>query len=707
MAKSAAAPRTGQKDLCPILGLPVDLLPDADPPTMGQVLRCYQFTLNDLKCKNKMEPQRSTLMKLITPKILSIWNLKYPNCDLLSERQITRLLEKSLNEYANIIKLHRRNQKPKKYDSSLKGFLDDCNNIFDIQVCKCKKPKCDCKQYTPRHCKTNTETAENQGSSSDMNMDYDEAQENNHDQQDPTYVIPENAEVEQNRLDLFHFATVCDRFGIPDRAAAALASALLVDVGLIREHDVSNIIDRSKVRREREKARKTLLEKNRVTEPESLYFDGRKDLTMKFEKNAMGRWRRMKIKEEHITIIAEPDSRFLGHSTPISGHAASVSNSILDHLQSKNISLEKTSSIGCDGTSVNTGHKGGVIRLLEVKLQKPLQWFICLLHFNELLMKHIMEHVDGPTNGPRAYKGTIGQLLPDCHLLPVVDFDFISVELPPLSTPDLSTDQCYLLRMAHAVTTGNVPPDLSELKPGPLNHARWLTLACRILRLYVATEVPGENLKTLATFVMRVYVPQWFQIKRRPSCTEGARHIFQAIQRSRYLPRPLIGVIDKVIQTNAYFAHHENILLAMLFDDLKEIRLEAASIIIGARNHQQSASGKLRRFRVPTINFNATSYRSMITWPKTCSEPPVLRHFSNDEINEIALTNSKTSVHKLPCHTQAVERGVKIVTEASSSVCGERSREGFIECRSESRKTLPNLDTKKDFLLFFKNLNNE
>lgn len=92
-----------------------------------------------------------------------------------------------------------------------------------------------------------------------------------------------------------------------------------------------------------------------------------------------------------------------------------------------------------------------------------------------------------------------------------------------------------MLRIAHAVVDGVVLPELADLVPGPLSHARWLTLACRLLRLYVSTEAPSAELLTLATFVMKVYVPQWFDIKRSSSCTYGARHVYKAIERSRFV----------------------------------------------------------------------------------------------------------------------------------------------------------------------------
>ncbi|GBM98771.1 hypothetical protein AVEN_73196-1 [Araneus ventricosus] len=50
-----------------------------------------------------------------------------------------------------------------------------------------------------------------------------------------------------------------DRFGISDRAGAAIVSAALQDVGIISESNVLNVVDRNKIRRGRTKARTTLL----------------------------------------------------------------------------------------------------------------------------------------------------------------------------------------------------------------------------------------------------------------------------------------------------------------------------------------------------------------------------------------------------------------------------------------------------------------
>lgn len=67
------------------------------------------------------------------------------------------------------------------------------------------------------------------------------------------------------------------------------------------------------------------------------------------------------------------------------------------------------------------------------------------------------------------------------------------------------------------VLTGLLSKDLAKKSPGKMSHARWLTRANRIQRLYVSVESPSENLVILATYVAKVYAPTWFNIKMHPS----------------------------------------------------------------------------------------------------------------------------------------------------------------------------------------------
>ncbi|KAF2890282.1 hypothetical protein ILUMI_15891 [Ignelater luminosus] len=80
----------------------------------------------------------------------------------------------------------------------------------------------------------------------------------------------------------------------------------------------------------------------------------------------------------------------------------------------------------------------------------------------------------------------------------VVTFQSIEVELPPVNLDGLSTDQKYLYVMCLTIKSGSVSQRLAE------KLASRLTIANRILRLYVVTENSPDSLETLAN-IARVY----------------------------------------------------------------------------------------------------------------------------------------------------------------------------------------------------------
>ena len=69
----------------------------------------------------------------------------------------------------------------------------------------------------------------------------------------------------------------------------------------------------------------------------------------------------------------------------------------------------------------------------------------------------------------------------------------------------LSCDQKYMYKIVEAVTSGT--QHKTNLKPGPLSHSKWLTTASRILRFYISTKNPTENLVILTNYVVKVYLP--------------------------------------------------------------------------------------------------------------------------------------------------------------------------------------------------------
>src|ERR1700761_408889 len=112
------------------------------------------------------------------------------------------------------------------------------------------------------------------------------------------------------------------------------------------------------------------------------------------------------------------------------------------------------------------------------------------------------------------------------------------------------------------------------------------------------------------------------------------------------------------------------------------------------------AGTPIRIFTEPVINFEAKDYTKLINW-QSCNvtEPPSTVNISDVDI--AAFVASKESMlidfPRFPCHTQAVERCVKLVTEASEAVCGNTSMDGFIRARLEARSIMPVFNTKSEY----------
>ena len=112
---------------------------------------------------------------------------------------------------------------------------------------------------------------------------------------------------------------------------------------------------------------------------------------------------------------------------------------------------------------------------------------------------------------------------------------------------------------------------------------------------------------------------------------------------------------------------------------------------------QALKNNSIRKFKVPKVNFRAKTYPKLFDWNVVpFSEPPLMVSLTDEQLKDIAV--QRFNPPKYACHTQAVERAVKLVTEAANSVVGEEARDGFIRKRIRSRKEVGRFDTKTNFL---------
>ncbi|GBM81125.1 hypothetical protein AVEN_143195-1 [Araneus ventricosus] len=89
---------------------------------------------------------------------------------------------------------------------------------------------------------------------------------------------------------------------------------------------------------------------------------------------------------------------------------------------------------------------------MELILNRPLQWFVCQLHSNELPLRHLFAHVDRTTTGSSSLTGEIRKWLAGCEKLSVVSSMPIEYTLCEVTNKkDLSTDQLYLMEICEVI----------------------------------------------------------------------------------------------------------------------------------------------------------------------------------------------------------------------------------------------------------------
>lgn len=636
----------------------------------------YQYRLHCSKNKSKKSKTSSDQREIFTRNLTKLFDIAA--CKCINNCQCLPLeLKKFLN--------NQRNEKTMKIaDINIKTIPEITQNISLIQ-------SSDCDDETDSDNNSDEYISSSSSINSEGGSDY---------VPNEYYKRTINIKRDNQKYNTTNFksvASMADRYGVSHQAAAAIASSSLQSVGLITSNNNMLVVDSCKIRRAREKVRENLRSCD-APAMVGLYFDGRKDRTLFYEKDNSGIYRKKFRKEEHISIIAEPGARYINHASLQQGRGEDIFQGISAKVDAD------FDAMGSDGTYVNTGNKKGAIRLYEVHLGHSVQWLICQLHFIELPLRALFIAIDGPTTGDKAFSGVIGKMLPMVETLPIVKFKPIANTLPELrhdmKPSDLSSDQQYLYDMCDAITKGHVSVGLANRSSGKLNHARWLTLANRCLRLYVASLNPSADLEVIVTYILKVYAPSWFTIKMNCKTFNGPRNLFYTIQSSRYLPKEYMEVVHKSIQHNAFYAHPENILLSMIHDENKKVRQTAYQRISEAR---KTRAKSIRKFEIPKLNFKAKTYYNLIDWNTvSITEPPLIKRFSNSDLAELVNDGKNSNLwsspnFNLPIHTQAVERCVKIVTETSSQVAGEDRRDGYIRTILNSRAIMPQFKTKKEF----------
>ena len=216
----------------------------------------------------------------------------------------------------------------------------------------------------------------------------------------------------------------------------------------------------------------------------------------------------------------------------------------------------------------------------------------------------------------------------------------------------------------------------------------------------------------------------------------GPLNTFKALQLLKHLNKEEKAIAKKALQRNAFFAHPDQLILSMCADEDEIVMQKAIGMIRRLRqkielqddgddyddndsdeftvdeellvySSDESASEEededffsldstVRKVIILKLKWQARTYHNMINWKlELKTKPPFIAKLSDEEL--LKILDLPLQLPKWSNHTQAVERGIKLVTESCTAVTGAIERDGYIRQRMHSRKLMPKFNTKKEF----------
>lgn len=371
--------------------------------------------------------------------------------------------------------------------------------------------------------------------------------------------------------------------------------------------------------------------------------------------------------ECNILLLTEPNSEVIDQIPIRKDKTNEIFLKLISCLQFRGETMDNVLAIGSDGLGLKVVSAKedddyddlivtGVIPMMEKFLNRPLHHFVSMLYINDMLLKFLCQDlnvISMDKNVTRLLE-PIGRDLSICEYIqlnrfPVIDAPHIPVNI---DREMLNSNELYLYRMALAVTTKFWDQDLAVRQPEPIHNQNAVTLASRILRLYVSKMQPSKELIMLATYVCQVYIPMLVRIRCNNLCHNGSKHMFKLLEYVTNLPTNCaFSNFEDYFKKFAFFLHPENLILAMVLDANWSVRRQGCRKILQARKNARKEGDAIRVFQMPDINFKAVDYTHLIYWERTpIFEPPVTMKYTDAEIEESMNDSSVVlDIPKYPC----------------------------------------------------------
>ena len=531
-----------------------------------------------------------------------------------------------------------------------------------------------------------------------------------------------------NTIDIVTVALIANKYNVSHRAAAAIASAVLIDYSVISLDEAHLLVTETKVRARREKllAASSAARTEHVSTPGevSMVVWDAKETTPQTQKEISGRkYRVCGGKADTYVMTYEPQGQYLceftvrGEATKECPYAKLAAIQIYQSVINLGIDWDQVEVCGHDTENTNTGQWKGIIVFLEFLIGRKLERSPCCLHLNELHYRAVFTALDGKSSSGGTWTGPAGKLIPklkkkqlefndDFEAIPGTE-DGALVELPEDVLNDLSSDQKLLYKLVKMVKSGVKIPNIELYEIGGISLARWLTHSIAIILIYCSKhgleDEATRKLKLIVTHITNCYAPMWFKFKTYPLLTDAPRHWFCLLRLCADSEPEVRDIAIKSVTRNSYYFHSESILLSYVTSKTREDRVFAVEMIkkIRARSDNPNLGCKKERTRMnpKQLNTSASKLHEVISESEYKYEPLHTCDIPTNELDN--LVESPLVIKPYPSNTQSVERAIREMTEAGQRVSTEGRRDGVIVARQIANFVLPQNTSKSDMEKLF------
>ena len=186
------------------------------------------------------------------------------------------------------------------------------------------------------------------------------------------------------------------------------------------------------------------------------------------------------------------------------------------------------------------------------------------------------------------------------------------------------------------------------------------------MRIFCQTLKPGKYLLLIVGYILNVYAPTLFEVKKNCNIVNGSRNLFNLLQRGRdYFAEDKTSrdIFMNTILNNSYFLLQEHLTLGFLSDTRLPIRKLGKQLIIRARKQQQEIEG-VRQFtkiaKIEHCNEFTTDYACFLDVRKMplVTEPTPTMDLTIQQLDSIVAGHESVvdlcGLQDTPCHTQVI-----------------------------------------------------